>query len=140
MTMLHFYPARKGSIRTAERFVALCSMVVLLQFAAGRAAADCGDYLHSPLHGSHDQVVISDLASGKKPSSLPLNKKCYSCRGATLPATPPVTPPTSIRIDIKALLKHDVEVEANIHGSCFHDQVFVVSEGFYPSLLRPPIA
>ncbi len=128
-------------------------MMALLAWMPQEADASCGDYLHhrfsaaQNLGDSSSNVgsmgfLTSRALTTKKHSATPVpaQKRCYSCRGATLPVSVPVAPP-QVRVDYLATMSDDSE---DCSTTCFlhlvGNELPSISEGAYPSLLRPPIA
>ncbi len=139
----------------------LCMVVLMMASLAWmpqEADASCGDYLHHRFSAAqnsaaqHDGDSSSNVGSmgflksrsltTKKHSATPVpaQKRCYSCRGATLPISVPVAPP-QVRVEYLATMSDDSE---GCSTTCFSplvgNELPSISEGAYPSLLRPPIA
>ncbi|MFO0941135.1 MAG: hypothetical protein U0930_10235 [Pirellulales bacterium] len=108
-------------------------------FLSSTLWAQCGDYLTSRFSHHDATEARTNSADGTYSPSKSPTKKCYSCRGATIPATVPFTP-ASLRVDIKALVQLDDQNFSASYRIGFYDQSLEAIEGFYPSLLRPPIA
>lgn len=125
--------------RMVRRVGMLFCVLVGQLFLSSSLWAQCGDYLTSRF-SHHDALDSGNTSTDGKhlPGKTP-TKKCYSCRGATVPPTVPFTP-SSLRVDIKALVHGDDENYSANYRIGFYDQSLEAIEGFYPSLLRPPIA
>jgi hypothetical protein len=133
----------------------LCMIVLMVASFAWmpqEANASCGDYLQHRFGIGLNSVASSsnvysiglqnsrDLTKNRSVTPVPAQKRCYSCRGATLPVSVPVAPPQD-RVEYLATISDDSD---DCSTASFSNQVGNelpnISEGAYPSLLRPPIA
>lgn len=133
----------------------LCMIVLMVASFAWmpqEADASCGDYLQHRFGVGHNDVASSwnvdsiglensrDLSKNRSVTPVPAQKRCYSCRGATVPVSVPVAPP-QVRIEYLATMSDDSEdCSMASFSNLVGNELPNISEGAYPSLLRPPIA
>lgn len=140
------YQARKGW---------LC-MIVLMAVSSvwmpRQASASCGDYLQHRFgseqnHGAPASSVGSigflksrEHTKFRSATPVPAQKRCYSCRGATLPVSVPVATPQD-RVEYLATMTDDSDdCSTTSFSNLVGNELPNISKGAYPSLLRPPIA
>lgn len=116
------------------------------------AHASCGDYLHHRFGIGQNEVASSsnfgsiglhnsrELTRNRSVTPVPAQKRCYSCRGATVPVSVPVVPAQE-RVEYLATISDvDEDCATTSISNLVGNEVPSISEGAYPSLLRPPIA
>lgn len=102
--------------------------------------ASCGDYLKHRFGAEHSGSQMSSAAFQHRTlKPVPAKERCYSCRGATIPTIPP---PVSIadQVDWHVVVIKDSQSGVSYVSTLLGQYVPSISEGAYPSLLRPPIA
>lgn len=133
----------------------LCMIVLIAASFVGmaqQADASCGDYLQHRFGVGHSDVASSSngVSTGfqnsreytkyRSATPVPAQKRCYSCRGATMPVSVPVAPP-QVRVEYLATMSADSEdCSTASFSNLVGKELPNISEGAYPSLLRPPIS